>query len=74
MAKHYDWFPDSGVPKAGDAMLDDCGFAEGKQRLERAHAARAAGGEQYCGDIIHVKEITKKHYPLMPELFRIFWT
>ncbi len=34
------------------AASDHRAIAEGKQRLERAHAARAPGGEKNCGDVI----------------------
>jgi len=36
------------------AAFDHGAIAEGKQRLEGAHAARASGGEQDCTDVIQV--------------------
>jgi len=34
------------------AAFNHRAIAEGKQRLKRAHAARAPGGEKNCGDVI----------------------
>ena len=36
-----------------DATFDDGFVSEGEQRLERAHAAGAAGGEKNCCDLSH---------------------
>ena len=39
---------DTGTTQAGDAALDYCTAAKGKERLKRAHALRATGGEDDC--------------------------
>jgi hypothetical protein len=41
--------------KISDAAFDYRLITEGKQRLEDAHAARASGGEQNCGDVIQLE-------------------
>ena len=43
-----------------DAALDYSPIPKGQQGLEGAHAARAAGGEENCSDLIHPKKITTK--------------
>jgi hypothetical protein len=45
-------FINTGRFQIGDAGFNDCLITEGKQRLEDTHAARAAGGEQNCSDVI----------------------
>src|SRR5882672_4494036 len=60
MTHDYDNFFNIGRAKIPNAALDHRAVAEGKQRLERAHSARASGGEKKCGDIFHAAKITTK--------------
>src|SRR6266513_739473 len=60
MTHDDDNFFNIGRAKIPNAALDHRAVAEGKQRLERAHAARTAGGEKKCGDIFHAAKITTK--------------
>jgi hypothetical protein len=43
-----------------NAAFDHRAIAKGKQRLERTHAARTAGGEKECGSLVHAKKIPTK--------------
>jgi hypothetical protein len=45
----------AGRLKTADAAFDYGSIAEGKERFEDAHAARASGGEQNCRYVIQVK-------------------
>ncbi len=41
--------------KIANAVFDNRRITEGEQRFEDAHAARATGGEDNCGDVSHDK-------------------
>src|SRR5882724_7080284 len=60
MAHHDDDLFHVSTVKIVDACLDYRDIAKRKERFESAHAARAAGGEQKCGDILHGAKITTK--------------
>src|SRR5205085_10552633 len=51
MAQHDDDRFHAARAQVVDAGFDDGLFAEGKQRLERAHPFGLAGGEKYCSDV-----------------------
>jgi hypothetical protein len=60
MAHHDDDLIHVSTAKIVDARLDHRDVAKRQERFEGAHAARAAGGEQKCGDILHAAKITTK--------------
>ena len=60
MAHHDDDLVHLRTVKIVDARLDYRDIAKREERFEGAHAARAAGGEQQCGDVIHPAKITTK--------------
>ena len=60
MTHDDDYVIDLSSAKIINAAFDHRAIAEGKQRLERAHAARASGGEENGSDLVHAKKITTK--------------
>src|SRR5437016_14540160 len=60
MTHDADYFIDLSSTKTINATFDHRAIAEGKQRLECAHAPRAPGGEKNCDDIFHAAKITTK--------------
>ena len=53
MSKHDDDLSDACRAKVANAGFNYSLVTKGKKRFEFAHAARAAGGENDCGDVIH---------------------
>ena len=53
ITEHHDDGFHTALAEVIDARFDDGLFAEGKQRLERAHPFRTAGGEDYCCYMTH---------------------
>jgi hypothetical protein len=55
LADDDDYVFDRRRAKIADAAFDHGLIAEGEQRFEDAHAARASGGENNSGDVSHDK-------------------
>jgi len=49
---------DATVPQVVYTTFDDGFVSEGEQRLERAHAGGAAGGEKNCCDLSHLEKFS----------------
>src|SRR5713226_2023485 len=60
MTDDDDYFVNTSSTQIINAAFDHRTIAEGKQRFECAHAARASGGEQNCNDFVHAKKINTK--------------
>jgi hypothetical protein len=60
MSNHDDYLADAGRAQVPDARFNDGRGAKRKERLEFAHPARAAGGENDCSHVIHARKLTTK--------------
>ena len=55
MTDNYHDVFDPGSTQVVEAAFNYCSITKREQRLEGAHAARAAGGEKNCADVIQVE-------------------